>query len=136
METPRLDDRLAEVYNAFVEDFLTGRKQPQALIVAPGGSPLGIPRAADLNDVRFLEGDAAALGGLRPPIRIITLNEGELTAARARFGEFYPMSIEVSLNGKDHAFIEWNEGWRGGSCRVDRDEKGVLVVTGLGSWIS
>ena len=46
------------------------------------------------------------------------------------------MSIDVSLNGKDHAFIEWDEGWRGGSCRIDRDEKGVLVVTNLGAWIS
>ncbi len=139
--TPRLDDRLpstplAEVYNAFFEDFLTGRKQPSALIVPPGGSPMGTPRTADLNDVRFLQGEGASLGGLRTLVRIITLSEGELEAARARFGAFYPMSIEVFLNGADHAFIEWSEGWRGGACRVDRDEKGLLVVTSLGSWIS
>ena len=139
--TPRLDDRLpatplAEVYNAFFEDFLTGRKQPQAIVVAPGGSPMGTPRVADLNDVRFLQGEPAALGGLRPLHPIVTLTEAELEAARARFGAFYPMSIDVSLNGKDHAFIEWDEGWRGGSCRIDRDEKGVLVVTNLGAWIS
>lgn len=140
--TPRLDDRLpatplAEVYNAFFEDFLTGRKQPRALIVAPGADPLAATfRAADLEDVRFLRGEAAALGGLRPLVRIITLSAAELEAARARFGAFYPMGIEVSLNGADHAFIEWSEGWRGGSCRVNRDVRGVLVVTHLSSWIS
>ena len=140
--TPRLDDRLsvtpsAEMYNAFFEDFLSGRKQPQALVVAPGTPSFEArPRTADLDDVRFLKGDARALGGLRPLIRIVTLNEAEFAAAKTRFGEFYPMRIGLTLNGADHAFIAWSEGWRGGSCRIDRDAKGTLVVTSLGTWIT
>ena len=44
--------------------------------------------------------------------------------------------VEVVLNGNDHAFIEWSEGWRGGSLRIDRDASGKLVLTHLQSWIS
>lgn len=143
--TPRLDDRLAptpraEMLNAFFEDFLTGRRQPQALVVGPNkqgvDAALGRPRGADLDDVRFLTGAAKDLAGLRPLIRLITLDEAELEAARARYGVFYPMDLELTLDGADHGYLEWSEGWRGGAVRIDRQPDGRLEVTPLSSWIT
>ncbi len=145
--TPRLDDRqqrttLAEMYNAFFEDFLTGGRQPRALVLSPNArvgdvsAAFGTPRAADLDDVRFLEGAPAALAGLKPLVRIINLTTEELGALRERYGTFYPMRVEVIVEGPDHAYVSWSESWRGGSCRIDRDNTGQLVVTQLSSWIT
>lgn len=145
--TPRIDDRLpkttlAEMYNAFFEDFLTGKKQPRALVLSPNGkegdlaNAVGAPRVADLEDVRFLEGSSTELAGLKPLIRIINLSTDELAAMSARYGTFYPMSLEIIVEGPDHAFVIWSERWRGGTCRIDRDASGKLVVTMLGSWIT
>lgn len=136
--TPRLDDRLpltpeAEFLNAFFEHFMTGGKAPRPHVVPPGSGPLGAPRAATLEDVRFLVGQHP---GLRPLVRLITLTPAELEAARGRYGAFYPMHLELMLNGTEHAFIRWSESWRGGTLRLDRAEDGSLTVTELESWIT
>jgi hypothetical protein len=141
--TPRLDDRLAstpnaEFYNAFFENFASGQKQPPALIVAPETkNPVGELRVAALDDVRFLQLPVGGLTGLRPPTSVITLTAAELELARARFGEFYPMSVDLIVNGTDEAFVTWSEGWRGGTASIKRDPKTrALVMTALTFWIS
>lgn len=138
--TPRLDDRLAptelaEVYNAFFE---AREERPVALVTKPGSkNALEVkPRTADLEDTRFLVGTPAELGGLKPLNRVVTLSAAELEAARARYGSFYPDHLTVFLNGNDHAFIQFSNGWSGGTCRIDRDASGKWVVTMLESWVS
>lgn len=144
--TPRLDDRLpatprAQVDNAFFE-YLSPSRIPQALVVAPNSgrtleAAVGRPAPTHLENVRFAVTDATSLSGLRTLDRVVTLSPAELKAAQALFGTFYPMELEVvlSLDSK-HAFIEWNERWRGGTVRADLDEHGTWVITELGSWIT
>ncbi len=140
--TPRLDDRLArtplaEIYDLFFEKVLATYRHGTALIVPPRSSrSTALPRTGNLDDVRFLVGDAASLAGLHSLGRMITLDAAELEAAQERFGKFYPMNIEVTMNGPDHAYVEWSEGWRGGACRMDRDRSGVWVVKRIVSWIT
>lgn len=139
--TPRLDDRLPQtalsnMLNTFLETF-TQMDAPEALIVAPGSNQAKPSRPKrDLETVIFLQGNASSLAGLKPLFRIITLSERELAAAQERFGEFYPMEIRIALDGSDRAYVEWNEGWRGGACRIDRDAHGELVISEVEIWIS
>lgn len=144
--TPRLDDRLpstalAQVYNAFFEGF-SEKRQPPPLVVAPNAqatpeAAIGTFTPMDLEQMRFLVAPAGALNGLKPLSYVVTLTDAELDAATKKFGAFYPMDLEVrvSKDGK-HGFVQWSEGWRGGTVRLDQGADGRWTMTDLGSWIS
>jgi hypothetical protein len=72
-----------------------------------------------LEDVLYVE-TAGALGTERGfPVRIIVLTPDEVTAAKKRFGVFFPMHLMIFFNAeKDEALIEWDETWRGGRGRA------------------
>lgn len=136
--TPRLDDRApatvtAEMLNAF---FALEYGGPRAIVIPPGASGAQMPNASSAQPCRFLIGDAKTLGGLKPHATLITITDDELEQAVKTFGSFYPIDLTIVLNGKDHAYIRYSEGWRGGSLRIDRDATGGLIITSLGSWIS
>lgn len=143
--TPRLDDRLpptvtAEALNAFFES-TSSRDQPPALVVTPNATDIagavGRPRSVELDDVQWLVGTPGSFAGLTPLTRVITVSPAELEASRRLFGLWFPMDLQVyaSTDGR-HALIIWSERWRGGSARLDKDEKGVWQVTLLSSWIT
>jgi hypothetical protein len=118
---------------------------PQGLEVGlpePGqpAQPLRLPKGATLEsslDVLFLEADRHLMRGVPMPERTLVLSEAELELAEKRFGQFYAMTLELTLNtAKDQALISWSQRWRGGRLLARKGKEGRWVIESLGSWIT
>lgn len=130
----------AEVLNAVFELLSEGR--PTALVVKPNSKgakaefAVPIPRKPGMQDVTFLSGDPAKLTGLRSLKPIVVLTPAQISVAQTKFGDSYPMRIDIVIAaGGQRCFIEWSEGWRGGTIEGTRKD-GPWVLTEISSWIS
>src|SRR5581483_6386442 len=131
----------ADALNAALDALSAGRMQPVMTTPAPRGSAHRLEadsttRSPGQQDVTFLEGDPAALKGLRSLKPIIVLTPEAQQALIAKFGAFYPRHIQLFLDASgDHCFVEWSDGWRGGQLEGTRVD-GSWQLKIISEWIS
>lgn len=123
--------------------FFAEQNEPdlKGLVVGTHAEPgqLGLPRGEapqSPEDVLFVEGDRSDFADVESARRLIVLSPEELSAAKNRFGAFYPMQVRVLVNeAGDEAYIQWSEGWRGGTYRAAKHD-GKWELSELKSWIT
>lgn len=119
----------AELLTAFFRYFASGANAPRAV-------RLGriVPNTTER--WQFVIAEPLDLAGVVLADRTVNLTEAEMKRARTRFGNFFALRFSLHTNGRDHAFVTWSEGWRGGSVRIDRASDGTLRITELGNWVT
>ena len=99
---------------------------------------IGVPARLGAEPALFVVGrrsDFAALDTARP---VIVLTAREAAAVRESRAVFYPARISLFVLDREHkrGLIIWNASWRGGTMRLDRDEKGAWKATATQDWIT
>ena len=69
------------------------------------------------------------------PVQVMVLTPAEVVLAQKRFGAFYPLHLQTFFDARrENAYIEWDEGWRGGTLKATW--KGSWTLEELQSWIT
>ncbi len=85
----------------------------------------------------FILGPREMFRAVEPSSRLIVISTNELEAMNAKFGRMYPLRFTHFLMNrtKTRAFVEWTEGWRGGSFLLEKAGSSWTVNT-VSSWIT
>lgn len=128
-----------QVLEAFLIHLLWSDQRMPAIVEGlhkPGVPGHHAQRAFEDPAVTFLDAAPETLVGVDLPMRVVPLSGAPLEKAQKRFGAFYPMSVWVTPDDAGaRAYIEWNEGWRGGSAQGTRKGDHWEFVS-LGDWIT
>ncbi|HTP26826.1 MAG TPA: hypothetical protein VMK12_14380 [Anaeromyxobacteraceae bacterium] len=99
-----------------------------------GGSGMAHSPESTL-DVLYVESATPIAAERGFPVQVMVLTPEEVAKARKRFGAFYPLHLRTFFDARhENAYIEWDEGWRGGTLKATW--KGSWTLEELQSWIT
>lgn len=117
---------------------LAAEDEPVAALMTAPGTAGAFPavRQQRRPKVTFVVGNPRQFVGVRATSQVVVLTRSQAMAALARFGTFYPTTLDVVMHPGGNQAVVWRDSqWTGGTYLCTKSE-GAWSVKSVQSWVS